>query len=171
MIGQARTIRCMAGDNSALHAAIEIAEPGDVLVADAAGYLGNAVWGGLMTRAAIHKGIKGLVIDGAVRDRDEIIELGFPCYAKGCCPAGPHKNFGGAIDVPVSCGGIPVHPGDLVVADGDGVCIVPYSRIEATLKAYNALKQRETEAINEISDGGSLADIYGIPKLERIKAG
>ena len=165
IIGQARTVRCMAGDNSALHAALELAEPGDVLVADAGGYLGNAVWGGLMTLAAVKKGIQGLIVDGAVRDRGDIENLDFPCYARGCTPAGPHKGFGGAFDAPISCGGVPVHSGDLIIADEDGVCVVPLNRIGATLEAYRALKKREAKTIQTINEGGSLAGIYGVPEV------
>ena len=165
VVGQARTVRCMAGDNSALHAALEICEPGDVIVADAGGYLGNAVWGGLMTEAARRKGIAGLVIDGAVRDRSEIVAAAFPCFARGTVPAGPHKNFGGAIDGPVACGGVAVHPGDLVVGDGDGVTIVPLSRLAAVRTAYAALKEKEARALAAHDAGGSLADIYGVPEI------
>ncbi len=83
VVGQARTIRCQVGDNSAIHAAINLVEPGDVLVASAGGFPGTAVWGGLMTEAARKRGIAGLVIDGAVRDFTDIVEVGFPCFARG----------------------------------------------------------------------------------------
>ncbi len=165
MIGQARTVRCMTADNSALHAAINLARHGEVLVVDAAGHLGNAVWGGLMTHAAVKREIAGLVIDGAVRDREDICSLGFACYARGCVPAGPHKGFGGAIDCPVSCGGVAVQPGDLVVADGDGVTVVPVDRIDETLKAFRQLQEKETKALAALERGGTLADIYGVPEV------
>ncbi|MEM7586106.1 MAG: RraA family protein [Acidobacteriota bacterium] len=165
VVGQARTVRCMAGDNSALHAAINRVEPGEVLVADASGFLGNAVWGGLMTDAARRKGIAGLVVDGAVRDSAEIVAAGFPCFVRGVVPAGPHKNFGGAIDVPIACGGVAVHPGDLIVGDADGVTVVPLERVEATLAAYHALKEKEARARAALDAGGTLADIYGVPEV------
>lgn len=169
LVGQARTVRCTVGDNSALHAALELAEPGDVLVADAGGFLGNAVWGGLMTSAAQRKGIAGLVIDGAVRDRTEIVAASFPCFARGSVPAGPHKNFGGEIDGPIACGGVSVCPGDLVVADADGVTVVPLSRIRTILDAYAALKEMETRALAALDAGGTLAEIYGVPKVMHLK--
>ena len=165
LIGQARTVRCMVADNSALHAALNLAEPGDVLVADAGGFLGGAVWGGLMTEAARRKGIAGLIIDGAVRDRSEIVAAGFPCFARGTVPAGPHKNFGGAIDAPIACGGVAVQPGDLVVADADGVTIVPLSRAADVLTAYKALKEKESRALKALDAGESLAEIYGVPEV------
>lgn len=165
LVGQARTIRCMVGDNSALHAAINLAEPGEVLVADAGGFLGNAVWGGLMTEAALRKGIAGLVIDGAVRDSAEIVDRRFPCFARGQVPAGPHKMFGGAINCVVSCGGVAVRPGDLIVADADGVTVVPLEREAATAAAYSALKDKEAKALAALDAGGTLADIYGVPEI------
>ena len=165
VVGQARTVRCQVGDNSALHAAINLAEPGDVLVADAGGFLGTALWGGLMTEAARKRGVAGLVIDGAARDFTDIVEAGFPCFARGVTPAGPHKNFGGEVDGPIACGGIAVNPGDLVVADADGVTILPLARIEDTLVAYRALKERETRTLKAIHEGGTLAEIYGVPEI------
>lgn len=169
LVGQARTVRCAVGDNSALHAAIDLVDVGDVLVADAGGFLGNAVWGGLMTDAARRKGIAGLIVDGCVRDRAEIVSLGYPCFSRGVVPAGPHKNFGGEIDCAISCGGVAVCPGDLVVADGDGVTIVPLGKIEAVFEAYTNIKRREANAILELQRGGTLADIYGVPKVTQVK--
>ena len=168
IVGQARTVRCMVGDNSALHAAITLARPGEVLIADAGGFLGTAVWGGLMTHAAKRQGVAGLIIDGAVRDRSEIVELDFPCYARGLVPAGPHKAFGGAIDCPVNCGGVAVRPGDLVIADSDGVTIIPLERVEETWEAYQQLKEKEAKALSALESGGTLGEIYGVPEIIRV---
>ncbi len=165
VVGQARAVNCMVADNSALHAAVTLAEPGDVLVASAQGFEDVAVWGGLMTRAALARGIAGLVVDGAVRDSDEIAELGFPCFARCAVPRGPHKGFGGSVDAPVSCGGVTVSSGDLVIGDADGVAVVPLGRVDATLAAVRALKQREAVTIETMADGASLAEIYGVPEI------
>ena len=167
LVGQARTVRCMVGDNSALHAAINLVRPREVLVVDAGAHLGRAVWGGLMTQAAIKCGCGGLVVDGAVRDRAEIVDLGFGCYARGSAPAGPHKGFGGAIDCPISCGGVAVLPGDLIVADADGVTVVPLDQAATTLEAYKKLKEKEARTLATLDQGGSLADIYGVPEIVR----
>lgn len=167
VVGQARTVRAMAADNAALHAAINILRPGEVLVADAGGYLGNAVWGGLMTEAARRKGIAGLVLDGAVRDTADIVAAGFPCFARGATPAGPHKGFGGAIDAPIACGGVAVRPGDLVVADADGVTVVPLARVDATLEAWRALSAKEAAAIAAMDAGETLASMYGVPEVTK----
>lgn len=169
IVGQARTVRCMVGDNSALHAALTRTHPGDVLVVDAGGFLGNAVWGGLMTEAAMHKGLAGLGIDGAVRDRAEIAASGFPCFARGVVPAGPHKDFGGEIDGPIACGGGSVTPGDLVVADADGVTLIPLAQIKKVLPAYRALKQKEARALAALTDGGSLSELYGVPEIVQLE--
>ena len=169
LVGQARTVRCTVGDNSALHAALLLVEPGDVLVVDAGGFLGNAIWGGLMTEAARKKGIAGLVIDGCVRDRAEIVAAKFPCFTRGTVPAGPHKNFGGEIDSPIACGGVAVTSGDLVVADGDGVTIVPLAKVDSVLVDYTALKQKEARALAELEAGGTLAEIYGVPEVTHVK--
>ena len=170
IVGQARTVRCMVSDNSAMHAALTLAEPGDVLVADAGGFMGNAVWGGLMTEAARRKGIAGLVVDGAVRDRSEIVASGFACFARGSVPAGPHKSFGGEIDGPIACGGVAVSPGDLVVADADGVTIIPLSRVSTVLPAFRALKDKEARTLAALDAGGTLAEIYGVPEVTRLES-
>ena len=93
LVGQARTVTCMVGDNSAIHTALAMVRRGEVLVVDAGGYEDTAIWGGIMTRAALQRGIAGLVVDGAVRDVAEIREFGFPCFARAVVPAGPHKGF------------------------------------------------------------------------------
>lgn len=169
LLGQARTVRCMVGDNSALHAAITVARPGEVLVADAQGFEDVAVWGGLMTRAALERKLGGLVLDGALRDVDEIARLGFSCFARRAAPRGPHKGFGGEIDGVLACAGVQVAPGDLVIGDADGVTIVPMARLDATLKALSALKEREAAAIARMKTGASLAEIYSVPEIEMVE--
>ncbi len=171
IVAQARTVDCMVSDNSALHAAIARCEPGDVLVCDGKGFEDGALFGGLMTRSALEHQIAGLVIDGAVRDSAEIVEAGFACFARSVVPGGPHKGFGGAIDGAVSCGGVSVSPGDLIIGDADGVTVVPYSRIEDTLAAANGLLEKEQKALAGLARGGSLADVYGVPEVTMVKPG
>ncbi len=168
LVGQARTVRCMVGDNGALHAAINLVQPGEILVVDAGGFLDRAVCGGLMTQAAIKRGIKGLVVDGAIRDRSEITSLGFACFARASVPAGPHKGFGGAIDCVISCGGVAVHPGDLIVADADGVTVVPLEREKEAFAAYHQLKKKEAGTMAALNSGGTLSDIYGVPEIRKV---
>ena len=168
LTGQARTIHCMAGDNMAIHAAMRLVRPGEVLMIAAGGHTGVALFGGLLARVAIARGAGGLVTDGAVRDVAEIRELGFPCFAAGGVPAGPHKGFGGTIDGMISCAGCPVAPGDIVLGDDDGVAVVPLARAEALLAECQAKIAQEAAAMERLAKGEILADQMGIPEPERL---
>ena len=168
VLGQARTVTCMVGDNAAAHMAIGMVEPGQVLVIDAGGFEDTAVWGGIMTRAAVQRKIGGLVIDGAVRDVAEIREFKFPTFTRAMVPAGPHKGFGGTIDGAISCGGCPVKSGDLVIGDDDGVCVVPIERVDQVLAA-SLDKVAQEEATNAQTDEGKLPGArMGLPEPEII---
>ncbi len=162
LTGQARTVAVMVGDNGALHRAIGLARPGEILVVDAHAHVDTAIWGGIMTRAAVARGLGGLVIDGAVRDSAEIRELGFPCFASAVVPAGPHKGFGGVLDAPLSCGGCAVQPGDIIVGDDDGVAVVPLAGSAPLLKAARAKMAQEREILAAIERGELPADLMGI---------
>ena len=151
--GQARTVTGMVGDNGAAHAATGLVEPGDILVIDGRGHTETAVWGGIMTRAAISRGIGGVVVDGAVRDAAEIRELGFATFAAGICPAGPSKGFGGIIDGPISCAGCPVKPGDIVIGDDDGVAVIPLERQAEILQAALEKIEQEKQTNADTKDG------------------
>ena len=164
LVGQARTVACMVGDNSAVHAAIRLVRPGEVLVIAAGRYRDVALWGGLLTQGAIARGAAGVVIDGAVRDVAEIRGLGFPCFATGAVPAGPHKGFGGTIDGVIACAGCRVAPGDIVLGDDDGVAIVPLGRAGALLAACREKIAQEAAALEGLEGGTTLADQMGIPE-------
>lgn len=155
VLGQARTVTCMVGDNSAVHVAIGMLEPGQILVVDAGGFEDTAIWGGIMTRAALQQKIGGLVVDGAVRDVAEIREFGFATFARAIVPAGPHKGFGGIIDGPIACAGCPVKSGDMVIGDDDGVCVVPLERADEILAA-SLDKIAQEEQINAGTADGTL---------------
>jgi RraA family protein len=124
LLGTAVTVRSAPGDNLMFHKAIDLAQPGDVIVVDAQGFLGHSVCGEIMIRHAISRGIKGFVVDGAIRDVEILESLQFSVYAKGVTPRGPYKNGPGEVNVPVNCGGIVVQPGDIVVGDADGIVII-----------------------------------------------
>jgi len=166
LLGQARTIVCMVGDNSAVHVAIGLLQPGQILVVDARGFEDAAMWGGIMTRAALKQRIGGLVVDGAVRDASEIRELGFPVFARAVVPAGPHKGFGGIIDGPIACAGCPVRPGDIVIGDDDGVCVVPLERMDEILAASRAKIAQEELTNAETEAGKQPAEGMGLPEPE-----
>jgi regulator of RNase E activity RraA len=133
MAGPAFTVEVRAGDNLMIHTAIALARPGDVLVVDGKGDLGAALMGALMINTCKQLGLAGVVLDGAVRDTLELRELGFPVFAAGANPNGPHKFSPGRINWPVSCGGIAVNPGDLVVGDADGVVVIEREKAAAML--------------------------------------
>jgi 4-hydroxy-4-methyl-2-oxoglutarate aldolase len=143
LVGRARTVRTMAGDNLALHVILPDLQPGDVLVVDAGAETAIAVWGDVMTHAALAVGAVGLVVDGAVRDSAAIAAMVFPVFARSVTIPGPSKQQLGATDVPILCGGVRVAPGDWVVGDADGVVVVPNDQIPAVLAAAAAREARE----------------------------
>lgn len=168
LVGQARTVQCMVGDNSALHVASTLVEPGQIIVADGGGYTDTAIWGGIMTRAALQRNIGGIIVDGAIRDSAEIAELGFPCFTRAIVPAGPHKGFGGIIDGNISCAGAPVNPGDLIIGDDDGVAVVPLARQAELLEASLKKIAEEVQTNKETLEGIMPATALGLGEAEWI---
>ena len=133
LAGPAFTIEVRAGDNLMIHAAIAMAKPGDVLVIDGKGDTSCALMGALMINACKVLELGGIVMDGAIRDTDELRELGFPVFAVGTNPNGPTKFIPGRINWPISAGGVAVSPGDLVVGDADGVVVVEREKAASLL--------------------------------------
>jgi regulator of RNase E activity RraA len=131
--GPAFTVEVRAGDNLMIHAAMTMARPGDVLVIDGKGDTTCALMGSIMINACKALGLGGVVIDAAVRDTEELRELGFPVYAVGASPNGPTKFVPGRINWPISCGGIAIQPGDLIVADADGVVAIERDKAASLL--------------------------------------
>ncbi len=125
IVGTAITLKLMMGDSLLVTKALSLAKPGDILVIDAKGTGNNAVWGDHRSLVSKKLGLAGVVIDGAVRDIDEIEEIGFPIFCKSITAGSSTKNSNGEINVPISCGGVVVNPGDIIVADRNGVCVVP----------------------------------------------
>jgi 4-hydroxy-4-methyl-2-oxoglutarate aldolase len=125
LVGRALTVKAWPGDNLAIHAALALATAGDVLVVDWRGCVTACGAGAHITAAAQAQGLRGVVIDGAWRDIDEIAQLGFPVYGRAECSFSPLKNRAGEIGVAVSCGGVVVAPGDVIFADQAGVAVVP----------------------------------------------
>lgn len=134
VVGTAMTVETANGDNFSIHVASYMEhEDGYVMVIDGKGYDGRAYFGDLIMGACQAAGFKGMVIDGYTRDRDGNIALGFPVYSKGLMPRGPIKKDEGNINTPIMCAGVAVEPGDLVVGDSDGVCVIPKRLIEQVL--------------------------------------
>ena len=150
LAGPAFTIEVRAGDNLMIHAAMAMAKPGDVLVIDGKGDTSCALMGALMINACKVLGLGGVVIDGAIRDTDELRELGFPVFAVGANPNGPTKFIPGRINWPVSAGGVSVNPGDLVVGDADGVVVVEREKAASLLPLAAKKVADETKRLDDI---------------------
>lgn len=153
MVGSAVTIRVRPGDNLMVHAALEVAVEGDVLVVDAQRSVMNASWGEILTHIAMKKNIAGLVVDGAVRDAYEIKELGFPVFTRAVNAAGPDKEGPGEINYPINCGGVPVSPGDIVLGDDDGVAVIPRNDAAVILQQLQEILVNEKRKIASILQG------------------
>jgi len=153
LLGPAFTVRTRPGDNLLLHKAIDLAAPGDIVVVDAQGDLSNSLIGELMIRWAARRGIGGFIIDGAVRDVGFLKTVRLPVYAAGVTPAGPYKDGPGEINLAVSCGGVTVHPGDILVGDQDGVVVIsPADAPDILLKA-RAKSNDEKKTLEDIERG------------------
>lgn len=151
--GNAFTIKLHVADNLMVHKALQLVQAGDVMVIDVEGDLGCAVIGEVLMSIAKTRGVLGIVVDGAVRDIDAFEEHGFPCWAKGVNLRGPLKEGPGSINVPISIGGMIVHPGDIILGDSDGVIAVsPSQAIEAARLGHEKVKQ-EKEMMKTIQAG------------------
>ncbi|MFC0411033.1 RraA family protein [Roseomonas elaeocarpi] len=151
--GPALTVRARAGDNLMLHRALDLAEPGDVVVCDGGGELGIALMGDIMARHAVSRGIAAIIVDGAVRDIAELQQLDLGVWARGATPAGPFKEGPGEVGYPTSCGGIVVMPGDLVAADGDGIVVIPRADAGTIVAAAERHAEKEARSIAAIAEG------------------
>jgi len=156
LAGPAFTIEVRAGDNLMIHAAISMAKPGDILVIDGKADRTCALMGSIMINACKKVGLGGVVIDGAIRDTEELRELGFPVYAIGANPNGPTKFVPGRINWPISCGGVSVQPGDLVVGDADGVVVVEREKAASLLEDATKKVADERARIAEIVAGRNI---------------
>lgn len=157
LAGPAFTVDVRPGDNLMIHAAMALARPGDVLVIDGKGDQTAALMGTIMMTACKQLGIAGVVIDGAARDSLEIDEMDFPVFCVGTNPNGPTKNVPGRIGHPITCGGVMVRSGDLVVADADGVFIGERERVEALLPLARKKVEDEAARIAQILGGNTSA--------------
>ena len=166
--GQARTVSVLAGDNAALHEVIGRLRPNEVLVIDAANYSDRAVWGGILNTRAKLRGISGVVLDGAARDAAEMREMGLPVFLSALSPAGPHKGWGGSIDDRISCGGVVVMPGDVILGDDDGVTVVPLDRADAILEASLSRIAYEADILEKLASGADVSGLFPSPELEII---
>ena len=153
MAGTAFTVRTRPGDNLAIHTALELVGPGDVIVVDGGGDDTRALIGEIMRDIALQRGAAGYVIDGAIRDVAAFRASDFPCFARAAIHRGPYKNGPGVINVPVSIGGAVISPGDVVVGDEDGVVSFSPSVADTLIAAVRAQLAREEDTLKAIREG------------------
>jgi regulator of RNase E activity RraA len=163
-VGQALTVQLSQGDLVDPLKALEMGQPGDIIVVDAGGDTETSVCGGLMGGLAKNRGIRGMVIDGAGRDIDELRDIGFPIWTRAITPRGTHTMFSGrkeelSINVAICCGGVTVQPGDLVIADEIGVTVVRLAEAEAVLKAAREQAAREQATREWVAKGKTVEDL------------
>lgn len=161
--GSALTVHSPPGDNLWLHRALELAQPGDVMVVNCSGAHEHGYWGEIMGTMAKARQLAALVIDGCVRDGALLVELGVPVFARGLCIRGTGKDFGatGWINHPVLMGEVVVEAGDLVVGDADGVVAVPAGQATQVLAAARAREEQESLILRRLAAGASTLEVYG----------
>ncbi len=163
--GPAFTVQSVESNNWGAHQALVLAKAGDVLMLAARGGMQSAVWGHVMTQAAKKRGLAGVVIDGCVRDSAENRSDTLPIFARGVCPAGPHKGWPCNLNVPVSCGGVAVLPGDIVVGDDDGVVVVPAGRAIQVLEESAKRLAMEKDWYRRLEAGETTVNLLGLKPL------
>jgi 4-hydroxy-4-methyl-2-oxoglutarate aldolase len=161
LVGPAVTAFCAAGDNLMMHRALYLAQPGDVLVIVCQSEISGAQWGDVATQYAMKKGLAGVVVHGCARDVDIVADMGFPVWATHIHPMHPDKAGGGFANTPVVCDGVLVNPGDMVVADGDGVLVIPKAQAADAIQGGLARMRKEEEIAARIRNGEAIWDIAG----------
>lgn len=162
--GQAITVQLSKGDLVDPLKALEMGQPGDVIVVDAGGDTNTSVCGGLMGGLAKNRGIRGMIVDGAGRDTDELEDIGWPIWTRAITPRGTHTMFSGrkeelSINVPIACGGVAINPGDFIIADLMGVVVIPQDKAEEIVGLAQELADREEETRKWVAKGKTVEDL------------
>ena len=163
-VGQALTVQLSRGDLVDPLKALEMGQPGDIIVVDAGGETETSVCGGLMGGLAKNRGVRGMIVDGAGRDVDELRDIGWPIWTRAITARGTHTMLSGrtdelSINVPISCGGVMVQPGDLIVADEIGVTVVPLAHAREVLRLAREQVQREQRTREWVAQGKTIEDL------------
>lgn len=152
LLGTAFTVKVPIGDNLFLHKALEMAQPGDVIVVDGGSGINRSLAGEIMISYLEQRGIAGIVVDGCLRDEDALRRMSIPVYCTGITPQGPYKNGPGEINVPIACGGQVVFPGDILVGDADGIVVVRKEYAEEVAAAGRAKFDSEAIQLSDIQN-------------------
>lgn len=165
IVGPAFTVITYPSDNLMIHVAVKYAKPGDVLIIDSGNYQNAGLWGEILTVNAIKREIEGVIIDGGVRDVAEIAELKFPLFSSSINARGGYKVNPGKINISTSCGGISVNSGDLVVADENGIAVIPQKDIERIYGLCIEKLESEKSTMKQLADGENTFDLMGMDKV------
>ena len=153
VIGSAVTVWCHTGDNIMLHKALSLAVPGDIVVMNTQGNVVNAGFGELLGTSAVKIGVRAVIVDGVVRDAEALEALRLPVYSRGLCPNSCNKDGAGEVGAIIACGGVAVRPGDVILADCDGVTVVPLDDAAEVAQLAVTHVEREQKRLAEIADG------------------
>ena len=160
--GPAKTIAIIPGQNAAIHRAVHNARPGDVLVVDGKKSLSYGPFGDILATCCQQLGLSGLIIDGTIRDSSEIVELGFSVFSLGTHPAATKKTDPGEIDVPIVCGDVNVNPDDIIIADDDGVVVIPNLLVEEVYLGLMTVIKNEENIMKRLKNGETTCEIFKI---------
>lgn len=159
--GSAVTVLCPPGDNMMIHAAVEVVQEGDLLIVTTTSPSTDGMFGDLLATSLVAQGGVGLVIEAGVRDTSTLRSMGFPVWSRAIHAQGTVKATAGSVNVPIVCAGVAVEPGDVVVADDDGVVVVSRSDASTTLEASNSRLEKEDETREKLESGDLSLDFYG----------
>ena len=163
--GSAVTVSCQAGDNLMVHAAMDVVQPGDMLVVTTRSPSTDGMFGDLLAESCRAHGVAGLIVDAGVRDVAEISAMNFPVWSKAICAQGSVKATAGSVNIDVVCAGALVHPGDVIVADQDGVVVIPRESAQEIAQLGEARRQREERSRERLRAGELGLDMHGLRKL------
>ena len=157
-VGTAITVKARPCDNLIVYKALEISQPGDVIVIGIYSYTASSTWGDLTSLIGKEKGLAGMVTDGLVRDIFGIKEVGLPVFSRGSIPTSPFKDGPGEVNVPITCGGAFVRPGDIIFGDVDGVVVIPHENVDQVVRRALEIAAEEEKKVKDIKSGHLIPD-------------